>query len=253
MIRKPLIALAVASLLAGCAAAPPVEKRNEAAARMQMGISYLRQNNVPMAMRELAEASRLDPGNAEIDLGIAFAYQARGDHKEAERHFRTALRKRPGYAEAHNGLGSSLSFLGRSDEALREFEAAARDVYYTTPELAWFNMGEEYRRLRQYAKADEMYGNAIRANGDYIDAYRMRAAVRGEDQRWEEAAETLEAAVGRNPGHAHAWFELGRVYVRLGRSEDARKAFRNATANTSEPALRRQAADHINLLDAAGK
>lgn len=245
--------LLATALLAGCAAAPPIEKKTEASARMQMGISYLRQNNVPMAMQELSEASRLDPANPEIDLGIAFAYQARGDHKEAERHFRTALRKKPRYPEAHNGLGSSLSFLGKSDEALREFEAAAADVYYTTPELAWFNMGEEYRRLRQLSRADEMYGNAIRANGSFMDAYLMRAVVRGEERRWDDAASTLEEAVRRDPTFAQGWLELGRIYVRLERKADARTAFRNVSVNTSDVALRRQAADHINLLDAVSR
>lgn len=217
---------------------------------MQMGISYLRQNNIPMAMRELSEASKLDPDNPEIDLGFGFAYQARGEHDIAERRFRDALRKKPDYPEAHNGLGSSLSFLGRSDEALKEFEIAARDVYYISPELAWFNMGEEYRRRKQYGKADEMYGKAISLNDRFLDAHLARASVRLEENRPGDAAAGLESALSRNPGFIQGQIELARIYTKLARREEARKLLMDVSANTGDAALRRKVAEMLNLLEA---
>lgn len=216
---------------------------------MQMGISFLRQNNIPMAMRELAEASQLDPDNPEVDLGFGFAYQARGEHDVAERRFREALRKKPDYPEAHNGLGSSLSFQGKTDEALKEFEVAAKDVYYTSPELAWFNMGEEYRRLKRYSKAEEMYGKSISSNDRFLDAHLARASVRAEEKRFSEAVNGLEDAVSRHPGFFQGQLELGRLYLRLERREDARKIFKDVSATTTDAAVRRYAADQLNLLD----
>lgn len=238
-------------LLFGCAGVQPsaIDKKAGADAHMQMGISYLRQNNIPMAMRELAEASRLDPDNPEVELGFGFAYQARGEHDVAERHFRAAIRKRPAYPEAYNGLGSSLSFQGKSDEALKAFETAAKDVYYLTPEMAWFNMGEEYRRRKNPSKAEEMYGKAVSSNDKFLDAHLALAAVRVEGKRFEAAANGLEGAVSRNAGFIQGQVELGRIYMRLGRNDDARKMFRNASAGTGDPAIRRLAAEYLNLLD----
>jgi type IV pilus biogenesis/stability protein PilW len=249
--RRPAMFCASLALLAGCATAPPpaVDPKAEASARMQMGISHLRQNNIPMAMRELKEASRLDPGNAEIDLGFGFAYQARGEHAEAERHFREAIRKRPSYPEAHNGLGTALGFQGKGAEALKEFEIAAKDVYYLTPEMAWFNMGEEYRRARDFRKAEEMYGKALAANDRFLDAHLARAQARAEDRRLPEAAAGLEEALSRHSPFVQGQFELGRIYMRMGRYEDARKMFLALSASSSDPSLRRMAADQINLID----
>lgn len=242
-------AVAAAALLLGCAAPSPARKK-EAAARMQMGITYLEQRNVPSAMRELTAASKLDPENPEIDMAFGLAYQARGDLGKAAEYFRSAVRKKPDYAEAHNNLGIVLSHLGRGDEAIREFEAAASNVLYPTPEMAYYNLGEVYRRRNDLRKAEQMYRRSISVNDRYADAYLRLALLQADRGQRSEAVRTLEACVAIVPGHAPAWMDLGRAYLLLGRKRDANAAFRNALANTTDPALRKQATD---ALDASGQ
>jgi type IV pilus assembly protein PilF len=252
--RRPLAALAAVALLAagavlaGCAAPSP-ERKKEASARMQMGLTYLEQRNLPAAMRELSSAAELDPENPEIDMSLGLAYHARGDLGMAEKYFRTALRKKPDYAEAHNNLGIVLSHLGRGDEAIREFTAAASNVLYPTPEVAYYNLGEEYRRRKDLAKAEEMYRRSIALNDRYADAYLRLALLYGDRGRWKEASRLLEACVEMVPDHAAAWLDLGKAYLSLGRNRDAIGAFRNAMAKTADPAVRRQAADSIDALE----
>lgn len=240
-------ALGMGALLLGCGA-PSQERKKEASARMGMGMTYLEQRNLPSAMRELTKASELDPENAEIDVALGLAYQARGDLGKAAECFRSAIRKTPDYAEAHNNLGIVLSQLGRGDEALREFEAAAANVLYATPEIAYYNMGEEYRRRKDFRKAGEMYRRSIAMNDRYADAYLRLALLDADSGRWAEAARTLEGCVAAVPAHAPAWMDLGRAYLALGRSGDARSAFQAAMENTADPVLRKQAADSINAL-----
>lgn len=239
---------AAVMLLAGCASSSP-ERKREAEARMQMGVTYLEQRNIPSAMRELTRAAELDPGNPEIDMVLGLAYQSRGDLAKAERHFRDAIGKRPDYADAHNNLGIVLSNLGKGDEALREFEAAAGNVLYPTPEWAYYNMGEEHRRRKNAQKAEEMYRRAISLNDRYVPPYLMLALLQGERGQWREAAGTLEACVEAVPSHAPAWLSLGRAYQTLGRPTDALDAFRSVLANSTDPALRRQASESINALE----
>ena len=133
-------------------------------------IDRLLGNATPL-MKELTAAAELDPGNPEIDMAFGLAYQARGDLGKSAEYFRRALRKKPDYAEAHNNLGVVLSHLGRGDEAVREFEAAASDVLYATPEVAYYNLGEEYRRRKDFPKAEQMYRRSISLNDRYADAY----------------------------------------------------------------------------------
>jgi len=244
--RLVLIAFLSAALV-GCASTTP-EKKQEASARMQMGITFLDQKNLPAAMRELTNASKLDPENPEIDLALGLAYQARGDLGKAEEHFRNAIRKKPDYAEAHNDLGIVLGNTGRGEEALREFETAASDVMYPTPERAFYNMGEEHRRRKEFAKAEEMYRSAIALNSRYVDAYLRLALVQGGEKRWADAARTLEACVALVPAYAPGWMDLGRVYLALKRTGDALGAFRNAQANSTDPVLRKQASDYVDSL-----
>ncbi len=242
---KLLAAFGTAVLLLGCAGPSP-ERKKEAAARMQMGMTYLEQRNVPSAMRELTTASDLDPENPEIDMAFGLAYQTRGDLGKASEYFRSAVRKKPDYAEAHNNLGIVLSHLGHGDEAIREFEAAASNVLYPTPEVAYYNLGEEYRRRKDFRKSEEMYRRSIAVNDRYADAYLRLAFLQGERGQREEAARTLEACVAMAPAYAPAWLNLGRVYLSLGRTKDANDAFRNVLENTTDPVLRKQASDSMN-------
>ena len=247
--RRSLLSIAAvtAAVLFACAPASP-ERKREASARMQMGVTYMEQRNIPSAMRELTKASELDPENPEIDVALGLAYQSRGDLRKAAEYFRAAIGKKPDYAEAHNNLGIVLSQEGRGEEAIREFEMAATNVLYPTPEWAYYNMGEEYRRRKDAAKAEEMYRRAIRMNDRYVNAYLRLAHLQADRDRVEDAARTLEACVALSPSAAPAWMDLGRVYASLGRRQDAVLAFQNALENSTDPVLRKQATDSLNAL-----
>jgi type IV pilus biogenesis/stability protein PilW len=244
----PFAAVVMAGIMA--CASPSPERRREASSRMQMGMTYLEQRNIPSAMRELTKAAELDPENPEIDMALGLAYQARGDMGKAEEYFRRAIGKKSDYAEAHNNLGIVLSQQGKGDEAIREFEMAASNVLYPTPEWAYFNMGEEYRHRNNPEKAEEMYRRSIRMNDRYVDAYLRLAYMQADRGKTGDAAKTLEACVAVVPGAARAWLDLGRIYVSQGKRQDAQNAFRAALANSTEPALRKEASEY---LDDAGK
>lgn len=242
----PLL-LAAVLLLAACAGTSP-ERKKEASARMQMGVTYLEQRNLPAAMRELSKASELDPENPEIDMMLGLAFQSRGDLGKAEEHFRIAIGKKPDYPEARNNLGNLLSQLGRGDEAIREYEKAAANVLYPTPEYAYFNMGREYFRRRELAKAESMYGRAIALNPSFLEAYRGLAMAQGEGGKWADSAKTLQRCVEVSPSFAQGWMDLGNSYLKLKRNREAAAAFRNVLANSTEPGLRDRAAKTLDLL-----
>lgn len=253
MIRRRPIFLAAAGMLLLSCAGPSPDRRKEASARMQMGVTYLEQRNLPAAMRELTRASELDPRNPEIDMTLGLAYQTRGDLGKAEEHFRRAIAKRPEYPEARNNLGNLLSQLGRGDEAIREYRKAASDVLYPTPEFAYYNMGREYHRRKDLEKAEAMHRKAIALNPSFLDAYRALAGVQADAGRWDDAAGTLERGVGRDPTFAEGWMALGSAYLKLQRRWEALQAFRSALAHSTDPALRERAQGYINVLEGRGR
>ena len=76
--------LAAAGPLILACSTPTADMKREASARMQMGVTYLEQRDLPSAMRELTKAAELDPENPEIDMTLGLAYQKRGDLEKAE-------------------------------------------------------------------------------------------------------------------------------------------------------------------------
>jgi len=119
---------------------------------------------------------------------------------------------------------------------------------YTTPERAYFNLGETYRLKGDPAKAEEGYRNAIRVNERYAPAYLGLSGVLGGKRKWEDAASVLSRCVELVPDYAQGWMELGRIYARLLRPADALKAFNTVLAVSSDPDLRKQAAGYIAFL-----
>ena len=251
--RARLRIVAVAFALAGgvhlSCSAPTADMKREASARMQMGVTYLEQRNLPAAMRELTKASELDPENPEIDMTLGLAYQKRGDLEKAEEYLRSAIRKKPDYAEAHNNLGNLLSLKGKSEEAIREYEKAVANVLYLTPEYGYYNMGREYARLKNLPMAERMYQRATALKPSFAEAYRGLAMVQAEKGEWKESARTLERLVDVAPSHAPGWLDLGRLYLRLNRTWEAREAFRKAMTISEDPALRAEAAGYLNVLE----
>jgi type IV pilus assembly protein PilF len=241
------VACLVAAILAGCAG-PSADRKKEADARMRMGITYIEQRNLPMAMRELTKASELDPGNPEVEMGLGLAYQARGDLSKAEEHFRRAIDKKPDYADARNNLGIVLAERKEYDAAIREFEAAAANVMYQTPERAFFNVGEAYRAKGDPVRAEGAYRRALRVNDRYAPAYIALSGVLGGQGKWDDAATALARCVELLPDYAPAWMELGRVWLRLSRPADALKAFDKVLSVSSDPEERKQAAAYVTLL-----
>jgi type IV pilus biogenesis/stability protein PilW len=223
--------------------------KREASARMQMGVTYLEQRDLPSAMRELTKAAELDPENPEIDMTLGLAYQARGDLEKAEEYLRAAIRKNPDYAAAHNNLGNLLVIKGKGDEAIREYEKAVSNVLYPTPEFGYYNMGREYARRKDLRKAEAMFKRAIALNPSFEEAYRGLAKVQSDKGQWEESSRTLERLVEISPSNARGWVDLGRLYLRLERRQEALGAFRNALAKTGDPALRDEASRYINILE----
>lgn len=242
-----LLACLLAALAPACAASS-ANRKNEAQARLHMGITYLDQRNLPMAMRELTRAADLDPGNPEIDMMLGMTYKARGDLGKAEEYLRRAVDRKPDYADARNNLGIVLANQKRWDEAVREFEKAAGNVLYTTPEWALYNIGEVERVRKEPSRAEEAYRRSLRANDRYAPAYLGLASVLGEKGNWEEAAAVLARCVQQVPDFAPGWMELGRVSVRLKRTADAANAFDRVLAVSSDPELRKQAAGYLAVV-----
>jgi len=249
LFRLLLPLCAAALLVSSCAGGKVSARKSEADARMRIGVTYLQQGNLPMAMKELMLASELDPDNAEVDMMLGLAYRARGDGRNAEKYLREAVDKKPDYADAHNNLGIVLADRKAFDEAIRQFDAAATDVRYQTPEWAVYNAAEAYRAKGDAARAEERYRLAIRMNNRYAPAHTRLASLLVAAGRMDEAEAVLLGCVKTIPDYPEGWMELGRTYVAMKRPSDAKKAFRKILTVSEDPEVQRQAQSYLRVLE----
>jgi tetratricopeptide (TPR) repeat protein len=155
-----------------------------------LGFVLYRQGKRQEAVESYESAIELDPDCASAHFNLAVALVAQNDLDGAALHYREASRVKPN-AQAYNGLGFVLSKQGRTQEAIEQLRAA------------------------------------IDADPDYTAAYNNLAAILVEEGRLQEAAANYRTSLAQRPSAA-IYNDLGVVLMRLGQTDDAVEAFRNA-------------------------
>lgn len=120
-----------------------------------------------------------------------------------------------------------------SDE---EAESIALDIW-----AAWLESGSPTvdilmeRAVTAQAMGDTdharaLYDRAIRIQPDYAEAWHRRATLFLQDERYDEALRDLNETLKHEPRHFGAWLGLGMILERLGSTEEALEAYREALA-----------------------
>ena len=113
--------------------------------------------------------------------------------EEAAASFTMALRNYPAFSSAYHNRGSCLYALTRSAEALRDL-LTARDLDPTRPATR-NTLGDIYFDMKEYAKAEEEYREAIRLDpDDYIPCHNLGILLK-ETGRLHEGRKWIDRAV----------------------------------------------------------
>jgi Tfp pilus assembly protein PilF len=191
----PLLVIAALLLLSGCAAKRDEEVRKlQARATYEQAVRNLSENRLALGMAALKEALQLDPDNAQYHntLGLVLLNLDRPVDAQAE--FQTAVDLDKTSPDLQHNVGVALAQQKRFDDAIAAYKKALTFPTYTTPEVAYYNMGEAY--IRQ-----------------------------GKPQ---EAQESFRAALQLEPTMVAAHYGLGLALSQGGRKDEARAAFRQA-------------------------
>jgi len=137
-------------LLSSCATTIKSQKESAKVAQLQLelGVAYMEQGHLDLAMVNLKKSLLADPDNPEALYALALLYLRSGNEDEAEQSFLQAMRERKSYPEAQNGYGVLLCRQGRQQEAAAYFEMAMHDPDNKTPNVAGRNSeicGDEMR------------------------------------------------------------------------------------------------------------
>lgn len=129
---------------------------------IQLGMGYLKQNDMPRAKRNLLMA--LDEMHDSPDSygAMAYYFEKTGNTKEAARFYKKALSVNPHYGPALNNYGAFLCRQGAYGEADKYFQKAVFEPRYEHPAEAYENAGLCAQLIPDSQKARHYFIKALK-------------------------------------------------------------------------------------------
>jgi type IV pilus assembly protein PilF len=181
-----VVLLLVAALLAGCSGLQPkptTDQRRAAEVNAELGISYLRQNDLLQAQRALERAIQFDPGLAMAHLGMASLRERQGSIDAAVEHYRRALALDPGDPYVQTNLGDLLCRQGQAAEGQALLEKAIANPSYAARHVALLSAGLCDLGLGETERAELRIREALQIEPRYIEALYEMARLTYADGR----------------------------------------------------------------------
>lgn len=209
---------------------------------------------------ELLRILALAPDDIEVRMDLGAAYQRLGRLRQAIAVYEEVTRRRPRHAQAWRLLGDLFRRVQEPERAVAAYQKLLR--LEPDEPRAYFLLGVAYAEAGMDAKAEQVLQDAQQfrrylgeawsnlgalalRRGDLVRAawYLSRAAARpgarplarynyalvlDRMNQPERALAELRAAVEQDPHDADLWFALGVVMLRVGRSDEAQRAFAEA-------------------------
>lgn len=250
MNRRFLGSLVAMALLAGLSACGPTlaQKKDQAAIHYRLGAVHLNDRNLADALNELTKAIEIYPDEPTYHDALGLAYLAKGMHKEALASMDKALSIDRNYSEAHVNKAAVYIDLQRWTEAIDESKAAVKNIFYRTPEFAWFNMGWSYYNLGEMEKAIESYSKAVEIKPSYAQGWYSMGLTYDKMNRSKDAVASYSKATAVFPGYLDAYFNMGMALVKAKDKPAAVKAFEKVIELAPASEKAQSARDYIGLI-----
>lgn len=235
-------------MVVGCAPAGGERNSRLADIHYRLGVHELYQNRAPQAIRELLVALRHDPENADAHYTLGFIYQGRRMTEKAQEHLQTAVRLKPDFSDAYNNLGTLYLELDRHDEAIAMFRKALANMTYTTPYLAYGNLGWAHFKKGDLRQAVRDLQTALFHNPKFCQGHNNLGMVFERLGDQEKALHHLEQALALCPKYVEAHYRLGVAQLKRRRRELAHASFRSCESLAPESHYGQECARHLKLL-----
>ena len=187
------------------------------------------------AIEQLEDVLARHPRPDEAYRELGRSYQRVGDLEEAEDAYRAATALNSDDWSTWNTLGTFLMVQGRYDDALDCFERAAElappEITRPKQQLATYHL-----HMGRFDEAIDAYERIPKPNRGPDLASNLGTAYYFSDRpdKWENAEKSYLMAVRLSPRDAMYQANLGDLYARLERHEEARDRYRRAQLLTEE-------------------
>jgi len=200
-----------------------LERPNHLGALGNLGVVYSRLQRFADAVRVYRQALKIAPADLQLNLNLGLAYLKQDDYQSAKPHLLKVLAAKPGHAQARELLATAQLFTGEVGPATETLETLRRSGGSSVLYLLSVAYLKQQRREEARQVIAQLFAGLPPAQ-----AHLLAGRAYYESTLFDEAAAELESARGLDPGLPGLWRELGKTYVSLRRSEDARKALEEA-------------------------
>ena len=208
-----LVAAATLVFLQGCASTQDEEVRKlQARSTYEQAVRNLSENRLALGMASLKEALQLDPGNAQYHNTLGLVLLNLGRPVDAQAEFQTAIDLDKSSPDLQHNLGIALAQQSRFEDAIASYKKALTFPTYTTPEVAYYNMGEAFIRLNKPQEAQESFRAAIQLEPTMVAAHYGLGLALSQGGRRDEAKAAFRRARDMDP--ASPFSELAKNALR---------------------------------------
>ncbi len=143
-------------------------------AMVALANAYAARKRFELARMVLENARQVDGTDPAVWNRLGFVELALGNRPQAIENFKTAASLRPDYSEAHANYGAILASADDFSGAAQELELAVR--YAPGSAATWLDLGNAFRGLQAFEKAEAAYRKALQLDPSLNDA-RFNLAV----------------------------------------------------------------------------
>lgn len=225
--KHPLICLCAAWLLAGCVSdLPPDQSKwsnlERAEARAELGMGYLRHNELDTAREQLEQAIDIHPGSATAWHGLAIVSLRLGETQEAGRRFQRAHSIAPENYALTNDFGIYLCRNGEAERGLALLQSAVAAADNRAVVASRLGLGICYQKSGDAIRA-KLYLNNVLELG-LLQALVPMAEIAYEEEDFLSARGFLERFfAGGGVPSPDGWLLAVRIEQALGDGAKARE------------------------------
>ncbi|MCP5464785.1 MAG: glycosyltransferase [Deltaproteobacteria bacterium] len=176
----------------------------------------------------LLKAIELDPNHMDAQVAYACFLQQEARYPDALEQFAKVIALKPEHAEAHFFLSSVLIELKKYDLALQMLQKAKALGFHNEVALA-LNEGMVALNVKDFAKAIEIFKNALRFNDEFEPVLSNLALAYLKAQDFQNATEVANKLLKAHPQSFVAYKYLGEIAFNLGHIQQAQDNFRKAS------------------------
>lgn len=207
---------------------------SSASAWMWLGVVQLADGKPEEAAQSLDKAAKLDPKNVDVlyNRGRAHLLVSKNSYEQM-------YKADPNSWRVHQVLAQAYAESGRHSEAIAEYKVALQKAP-GQPGLHE-ELGSEYLITEKVDEAEQEFAAEVKGDPENAFALFKLGAAQIEKGKAEEGKASIESALKRNPRLQNASYYLGRAEMQLGRNEQAISALNRATTSDSDPEIVEQA------------